>query len=321
MLNNKSNYLKRYTTGGVIMKNTIVRATAANNAIRAFIADTTNMVEKVRRLHQASPVAVAALGRTMTATSMMGLMLKSEKHKLTVKINGGGDLGPLVVVGNHHGNVKGYVGNPQVISEYIRPGKLDVGKAVGINGDITVIKDLGLKDPYIGTSPIVSGEIAEDFANYFLHSEQQPSAVALGVLIERDYRVKAAGGFIIQVLPNIEEEVLIKLEEKIASLEPITTLMDKGMKSEEILNYVLGDMEPRILDRYDVDFVCDCNKSRFERALISIGKKDLYEIMEEDEGAELVCHFCNGKHYFDKEELKKLIDEIDNNNKNSRNKE
>ncbi|AOY76367.1 Hsp33 family molecular chaperone HslO [Clostridium formicaceticum] len=292
------------------MKNCVIRATAANNNIRAFIANTTNMVEKARKIHEASSVAIAALGRTMTATSMMGLMLKSENHQLTVKINGGGELGSIVVVGGSQGNVKGYVANPQIQSSYIKPGKLDVGKAVGVKGDITVIKDLGLKDPYIGTSALVSGEIAEDFASYFLHSEQQPSAVALGVLVERDYTVKAAGGFIIQVLPNIEEEVLEKLEEKLLSLEPITVLMDRGMKEEDILQHVLGGLSPEIVEKYEVDFICDCNKSRFERALISIGKKELTEIIEEDEGAELVCHFCNEKHYFNKEELEKLLEEL-----------
>lgn len=292
------------------MKSVVIRGTAAENSIRVFIANTTTMVEKARRVHEASPVAIAALGRTLTAVSMMGLMLKSENHKLTVKINGGGKLGSIVVVGNSFGNVKGYVVHPQTESTYIRPGKLNVGEAVGTKGDITVIKDLGLKDPYVGASSLVSGEIGEDFASYFLNSEQQPSAVALGVLVERDYTIKAAGGFIIQVLPNIHEETLSKLEEKLANLEPITVLMDKGMKEEEILNHVLGDFSPDILEKYDVDFVCDCSKERFERALISIGKKDLTEIIEEDEGAELVCHFCNKKHYFNKEELQKLLDEI-----------
>ncbi|NLM05150.1 MAG: Hsp33 family molecular chaperone HslO, partial [Clostridiales bacterium] len=289
------------------------RATAAESSIRAFVANTTNMVEKARKLHNASPVAIAALGRTMTATSIMGLMLKSEKHKLTVKINGKGPLGSIVVVGNSLGNVKGYVANPQVASEFIIPGKLNVGKLVGKNGEITIIKDLGLKDPYVGTSPLVSGEIAEDFANYFLNSEQQPSAVALGVLVDRDYSIKAAGGFIIQIMPDISEEVLSQLEDRLSNLESITTLMTKGMQEEDILNHVLGHFNPQILDRYEVDFLCDCNKNRFERALISIGRNDLQEIMEEDGGAELVCHFCNKKHYFDKEELQKLIGEIDNN--------
>ncbi|SNT08359.1 molecular chaperone Hsp33 [Anaerovirgula multivorans] len=292
------------------MKSIVIRGTAANNSIRVFVANTTSMVEKARRLHAASPVAIAALGRTLTAASMMGLMLKSENHKLTVKINGGGKLGSIVVVGNSYGNVKGYVAHPEAESTYIRPGKLNVGEAVGKKGDITVIKDLGLKDPYVGTSPLVSGEIGEDFASYFVNSEQQPSAVALGVLVERDYTIKAAGGFIIQVLPNIEEEILNKLEEKLGNMEPITVLMDKGMREEEILHHVLGEMAPEILEKYDVDFVCDCSKDRFEKALISIGKKDLKEIIEEDEGAEIVCHFCNKKHHFNKEELQKLLDSI-----------
>ncbi|SET48817.1 molecular chaperone Hsp33 [Natronincola peptidivorans] len=292
------------------MQSTVIRAIAGNGSIRAFVADTTNMVEKAREIHQASPVAIAALGRTMTATSIMGLMLKAENHKITVKVNGGGQLGSIVVVGNSHGNVKGYVANPQVESTYIAPGKLNVGEAVGTKGDITVIKDLGLKDPYIGTSAIVSGEIAEDFASYFLKSEQQPSAVALGVLVERDYSIKAAGGFIIQILPHIEEDILNQLETKLTSMEPITSLMNNGMKEEDILNYVLGDLSPQIVERYEIDFNCDCSKRRFEQALISIGRSDLQEIIEEDEGAELVCHFCNKKHIFNKEELEKLLLEI-----------
>lgn len=292
------------------MKSTVIRGTAANNSIRVFVADTTNMVEKVRKVHVTSPVASAALGRTMTATSIMGLMLKSENHKLTVQIKGGGKLGSIVVVGDSFGNVKGYVANPQVESSYTKPGKLNVGEAVGIKGDLTVIKDLGLKDPYVGTSSLVSGEIAEDFASYFLNSEQQPTAVALGVLVDRDYTIKAAGGFIIQVLPDVDEETIKKLEEKVMNLEPITTLMDKGMNEEDIFNFILEGMSPMILERYEVDFVCDCNKDRFEKALISIGRTELEEIIEEDEGAELVCHFCNEKYHFNKEELQKLLSEI-----------
>ena len=292
------------------MKSTVIRGTAANNSIRVFVADTTNMVEKVRKVHVTSPVASAALGRTMTATSIMGLMLKSENHKLTVQIKGGGKLGSIVVVGDSFGNVKGYVANPQVESSYTKPGKLNVGEAVGNKGDLTVIKDLGLKDPYVGTSSLVSGEIAEDFASYFLNSEQQPTAVALGVLVDRDYTIKAAGGFIIQVLPNVDEETIKKLEEKVMNLEPITTLMDKGMNEEDIFNFILEGMSPMILERYEVDFVCDCNKDRLEKALISIGRTELEEIIEEDEGAELVCHFCNEKYHFNKEELQKLLSEI-----------
>ncbi|MCC5909694.1 MAG: Hsp33 family molecular chaperone HslO [Clostridiaceae bacterium] len=292
------------------MKNTVIRATAAENSIRVFVANTTNMVEKARKAHMASPVAMAALGRTLTATSIMGLMLKETEGKITVKINGNGELSPIVVVGNNKGHVKGYVGNPQVESTYYSPGKLNVGKAVGVDGDITVIKDLGLRDPYVGSSSLVSGEIAEDFASYFLKSEQQPSAVALGVLVERDYTIKASGGFIIQVLPDIDEDTLTKLEKKLTTMDPITTLMDKGMKEEDILNHILGDMNPQILDKYEVDFICDCSKERFERGLISIGKEDLTEIVEEDREAELVCHFCNRKYHFNEKQLRVLLDEI-----------
>ncbi|MDR5659567.1 Hsp33 family molecular chaperone HslO [Serpentinicella sp. ANB-PHB4] len=292
------------------MKNTVLRATAGQGSIRIFVANTTNMVEKARKTHMASPVAIAALGRTLTATSIMGLMLKKDGEKITVKIDGKGPLGPIVVVSDHLGQVKGYVSHPQVKGSNIRPGKLNVGEAVGNKGNITVIKDLGLREPYRGTYELVSGEIGEDFAAYFLHSEQQPSAVALGVLVDRDYSIKASGGFILQVLPNAKIEVISKLEEKLSKLEPITVLMEKGMSEEDILHHVLGDMDVKILERNEIDFVCDCNAERFERGLISLGKKELKEIIEEDKGAELQCHFCNEKYYFDEENLKGLLSRI-----------
>ncbi|QUH20242.1 Hsp33 family molecular chaperone HslO [Alkaliphilus sp. B6464] len=292
------------------MKSTIIRATAASNKIRVFVANTTAMIDKVHRLHETSPVAIAALGRTLTATSIMGLMLKSEKEKITVNINGGGPLGPIVVVGNSKGNVKGYVSHPNTESTNLYPGKLDVGSAVGKDGSITVIKDLGLRDPYVGSYPLVTGEIAEDFAAYFTFSEQQPSGVALGVLIDVDYTIKAAGGYIVQVLPGIDDETLTKLEDKLASLEPITSIIEKKSTPEEMLDYILGEMEPTILESYEVDFICDCNEERLEQVLISIGEKDLREITEEDKKAELVCHFCNKKYQFNEEQLRKLLDEV-----------
>lgn len=292
------------------MTSRVIRGMATNNSIRVFIANTTTMVEKARRLHGTTAVASAALGRTMTATSMMGLMLKSEKSKITVRINGGGDIGSIVVVGNCHGNVKAYVANPLAENKYRQADKLDVGQAVGKDGYITIIKDLGLKEPYVGTSPLVSGEIAEDFASYFLHSEQEPSAVSLGVLVDRDHSIKAAGGFIIQVLPEADDQVLKQLEKRLINLEPITVLMDRGMEEEDILKYILGDMGAEVLEKYEVDFVCDCNKARLEQALISIGKKDLTEIIEEDGGAEIICHFCNQKYYFSRVDLEKLLNEI-----------
>lgn len=293
----------------IFLKNKVIRITAANNSIRGFFANTTEMVEKAMEIHQASPVAISALGRTLTAASILGLMLKGEDHKLTVRINGGGPLGTIMVVGNSQGDVKGYVANPVVESTNIKPGKLNVGAAVGTKGDLTVIRDLGMKEPYVGSYPLVSGEIGEDFAAYFLHSEQQPSAVALGVLVDVDYHIKAAGGYIIQVLPDIEEETLKKLEDKLLTLEPITTLMGQGMDETEILNHILGEMEPKILEEYEVDFVCDCHEERLEKALISIGKEEIKNIIEEDGGAEMVCHFCNKKYFFDKERLLSLMEE------------
>lgn len=292
------------------MKSRVIRATAASNKIRVFVANTTAMIDKVHKLHETSPVAIAALGRTLTATSIMGLMLKSEKEKITVTINGGGPLGPIVVVGNSKGNVKGYVSHPNTESTNLYPGKLDVGSAVGRDGSITVIKDLGLREPYVGSYPLVTGEIAEDFAAYFTFSEQQPSGVALGVLIDVDYTIKAAGGYIVQVLPGIDDETLTKLEDKLASLEPVTSIIEKKSTPEEMLDYILGEMEPTILESYEVDFVCDCNEERLEQVLISIGEKDLREITEEDKKAELVCHFCNKKYQFNEEQLRKLLDEV-----------
>jgi molecular chaperone Hsp33 len=282
------------------MKSNIIRATAANNSIRAFVANTTHMIEEARKIHHASPVAIAALGRTLTVTSIMGLMLKGEDEKITVRINGGGPLGSIIVVGYASGNVKGYIENAQVEGTTIRPGKLNVGEAVGVDGSIKVIKDLGLFNPYTGTYPLVSGEIGEDFAAYFMHSEQQPSAVAVGVLIDVDYSVKAAGGFIIQVLPDIDAITLAKLEDKIKGMESITSLMSRGIKEEDLLNFVLDGMEPQINSRQEVDFICDCSRERLGKALLSVSKKDLEEMINEDGGAELICHFCNKKYFFDK---------------------
>lgn len=292
------------------MKSKILRATAANNSIRLFVADTTAMVENARTMHNASPVAIAALGRTLTATSIMGIMLKSDKQKITVKINGGGPLGPIVVVANAFGNVKGYVANPQTEGTFLYDNKLNVGEAVGANGEIVVVKDIGLKEPYSGTYPLVSGEIAEDFAAYFLYSEQQPSAVGLGVLVDVDYSVKAAGGFIIQVMPDINENLLFILENRLKELEPVSTLLSRDMGAEAILDYIIGDMEHIIHETYEVDFVCDCHEERLENALISIGREALTEIIEEDEGAEMVCHFCNKKYYFNKERLMGLLKDM-----------
>lgn len=290
------------------MKSKILRATAANNSIRMFVADTTAMVEKARELHNASPVAIAALGRALTATSIMGIMLKGDKQKITVRINGGGPLGPIVVVSDASGNVKGYVANPQAEGEFLYGNKLNVGAAVGIDGEIVVVKDIGLREPYSGAYPLVSGEIAEDFAAYFLNSEQQPSAVGMGVLVDVDNSVKAAGGFVIQVMPDINEHLLFILENRLKESEPVSTLLSREMGAESILDYIIGDMEAKIHETYEVDFVCDCHEERLENALLSIGRDALKEIIEEDEAAEMVCHFCNRKYYFNKDRLIRLLE-------------
>lgn len=291
-----------------MMKNYVIRAVAANKNLRVFLGNTTKMVEEARQMHDTMPVATAALGRMLTGAAMMGLMLKGEKNKLSIHINGDGPLKQLVAVANAEGNVKGYVANPYVELSLRADGKLDVGSAVG-KGEMVVIKDLGLKNPYIGRSDLVTGEIAEDFTAYFAYSEQQPSAVSLGVLVDRDRTVKTAGGFIIQVLPNAEEEVIQKLEEQLSKLPPITQMMEEEKDGEILLKKVLEGFDVEILEKKEVKFVCDCSVEKFERGLISIGTKELEEIIEEDEKAELTCHFCNKKYNFDKDHLERLCEE------------
>ncbi|MCT4542927.1 MAG: Hsp33 family molecular chaperone HslO [Vallitalea sp.] len=291
------------------MSDYIVRATAANNQIRAFAATTTNMVEEARERHNTSPLVSAALGRLMTAASIMGSMLKNEKDLLTLQIRGDGPIQGLVVTSDANGNVKGYPFNSVVDLPLKENGKLDVSGGLG-NGILNIIKDIGLKDPYVGQTHLVSGEIAEDLTYYFATSEQVPSAVGLGVLVDRDYTIKQSGGFIVQLLPNADEEIINHLEEKIKKMPPITNLMNEGKKPEDILNVLLEDMEPQILDEIPTRFHCNCTKERVEKALISIGKKEINEMINEGETIELNCHFCNEKYLFTVEELKKLVAEL-----------
>ncbi|WP_129600000.1 Hsp33 family molecular chaperone HslO [Anaerophilus nitritogenes] len=290
------------------MKNYVLRGVAANKSIRVFLGVTTNLVEEARVIHNTTPVATAALGRTLTGTVMMGLMLKGEKNKLSIQIKGDGPLKQILSVTDSKGNVKGYISNPNVELPLREDKKLDVGRAVG-KGKMIVIKDLGLKDPYVGQSDLVSGEIAEDFTAYFAYSEQQPSAVGLGVLVDRDYSVKEAGGFIIQVLPDASEDVIIKLENRISELPSVTQLMEESKDGEEMLSRILEGFDFEILDKKEVFLNCDCSEEKLEKALISIGEKDLKQIIEEDEQAELTCHFCNRKYHFNKEHLQKLYEE------------
>lgn len=287
------------------MKDYIVRATAANQQVRAFAATTRELVEHARAAHNTSPVATAALGRLLTAGALMGSMMKNEKDMLTIQIKCDGPIQGLTVTADVAGNVKGYVDNPDVMLPPSAKGKLDVANALGL-GVLNVIKDMGLKEPYIGQTILTTSEIAEDLTYYFATSEQVPSSVGLGVLMEKDNTVKQAGGFIIQVMPFVEEKVVAKLEENIAKLEPVTTMLDKGLTPEQILETVLEGMDVEFTDTMPTQFYCNCSKERVEKALISIGKKEIKEMIDEGKTIEMHCHFCNTSYPFTVEELKEI---------------
>lgn len=289
------------------MTDYIIRATAAEGQIRAFAATTRDLVEYARSAHNTSPVATAALGRLLTAGAMMGIMMKGEKDLLTLKIEGDGPIGGLTVTADSRGNVKGYAFHPEVMLPPNAKGKLDVGGALGI-GVLSVIKDIGLKDPYVGQTILVTSEIAEDLTYYFATSEQTPSSVALGVLMERDNTVKQAGGFILQMMPGASEEVISALEKRLGEITSITALLDAGNTPEMILEHILGDFGLEILDKLPTAFSCNCSEERIEKALISVGKQELQSIIEDGKTIEVNCHFCN-KHYpVTVERLKELLE-------------
>lgn len=289
------------------MTDYIIRATAAEGQIRAFAATTRDLVEYARSAHNTSPVATAALGRLLTAGAMMGIMMKGEKDLLTLKIEGDGPIGGLTVTADSRGNVKGYAFHPEVMLSPNAKGKLDVGGALGI-GVLSVIKDIGLKDPYVGQTILVTSEIAEDLTYYFATSEQTPSSVALGVLMERDNTVKQAGGFILQMMPGASEEVISALEKRLGEITSITALLDAGNTPEMILEHILGDFGLEILDKLPTAFSCNCSEERIEKALISVGKQELQSMIEDGKTIEVNCHFCN-KHYpVTVERLKELLE-------------
>ena len=288
------------------MKDYIIRATAANDQIRVFAATTRELVEAARKAHGTSLVATAALGRLLTAGAMMGSMMKGENDLLTLQVKGDGPLGGMTVTADSTARVKGYVGHPEVLLPPSPAGKLDVGGAVG-QGDLVVIKDLGLKEPYVGRTALVSGEIAEDITSYFAVSEQIPSAVALGVLMSRENEVEQAGGFILQLMPFAEEETISALETKLAELSSITSMLNRGMTPEDILQELLGDLGVTIHEQIETEFFCNCDKKRVEKALISIGKKEIEEMIAEEKPIEVNCHFCGKQYSFDVEELKSLL--------------
>lgn len=286
-------------------KDYIVRATAAGGQVRAFAATTRETVEYARKAHNTSPVATAALGRLLTGGLMMGVMMKGDNDILTLQIQGSGPINGITVTADSHGHVKGYVGNPEVLIHANDKGKLDVAGAIG-PGFLNVIMDMGLKEPYNGQVMLQTSEIAEDLTYYFATSQQVPSAVGLGVLMEHDNTVKQAGGFIVQLMPFAEEKTIAQLEKNIAKVNSVTGLLEQGYTPETMLEYLLEDMDMTINDTIDASFYCNCSKERVSRALISVGKKELKSMINDGKPIELNCHFCNTNYTFSVEEIKEL---------------
>lgn len=288
------------------MDNYMIRATAADGMIRAFAATTKDVVEEARSRHNLSPIACAALGRLMTATLMMGWDMKSESDLITVQIQCDGPIKGLLATADNRGRVKGYVNNPDVMLPPNAAGKLDVGGALDL-GVLSVIRDVGLKEPYVGQTILISGEVAEDIAYYYATSEQVPSSVALGVLMNKDNTVRQAGGFIIQLMPGADDELAERLENKIKGLKSMTTMLDEGLSPEEILKLILDEFGLVINDTQTVHFHCNCDKNRVEKVLISVGHDNLQEMIDDGKPIEMVCHFCGKKYEFTVEEMKELL--------------
>jgi molecular chaperone Hsp33 len=287
-------------------KDYIVRATAGNAQIRAFAATTKDLAEYARKAHNLSPIAAAALGRLMTGTAMMGTMMDNDDDLITVKMDGDGPLKGVLATADRHGNVKGYAVNPYVIMKPNAAGHLNVGGGIG-EGTLTVIRDMGLKEPYVGQVPLYSGEVAEDLTYYFTKSEQTPSSVGLGVLVEREsLSVIAAGGFIIQLLPFADEQTITHLEFNLQKFSSVTDILKAGKTPEDLLKIVLEGFDIEFTDKVDLNFYCNCDKDRVERALMLIGKKDIQEMIDDGKDIELRCHFCNKAYTFSVDELKAI---------------
>ncbi|SHN37393.1 Hsp33 family molecular chaperone HslO [Gracilibacillus kekensis] len=287
------------------MNDYLLKATAYEGEVRAYAICSTDTVEEARRRQDTWATASAALGRTITITTMLGAMLKGE-NKLTVKVEGKGPIGAIVTDANAKGEVRGYVSNPHVDFESNEQGKLDVKRAVGTEGTLSIVKDLGLKNHFTGQVPIVSGEISEDFTYYLANSEQVPSAVGAGVLVNPDHSILAAGGFIVQMMPGASEDTINKIEESIASMPPISAMVQDGKTPEEILNIILGTDNLKILEQLPVTFSCGCSKERLETAIQSLGNEEIDAMIREDHGATASCHFCNEKYSFNIDELRAL---------------
>lgn len=282
----------------------LVKFLAHIDMVKISCVDSTNLVEEARRIHKLNPTPTAALGRLLTMAALMGASMKNEDDKLTLQIFGDGPIGSLLATSNQKAEVKGYVSEPLAEAESTKEGKLNVGAVIG-KGDLRVIKDIGLKEPYIGMVPLQTGEIAEDFAYYFAFSEQIPSAVALGVLVDKDGSVKRAGGYLLQIMPNTPDEIIKLIEDRIKTSKSITQMLEENMTLEEIAMYISDDLDTRVVEEIEPKYKCDCSKERMERALISLGKKEL-DGLAQDEKTEIECHFCNKKYVFSKEEIIEL---------------
>lgn len=287
------------------MKDYLIKALGYEGQVRAYAVSTTDTVGEAQRRHYTWPTASAALGRSMTAGVMMGGMLKGEE-KLTIKIEGGGPIGSILVDSNAKGEVRGYVTHPQTHFDLNEQGKLDVRKAVGTDGLLTVVKDIGLRDYFSGQVPLVSGELGEDFTYYFVTSEQVPSSVGVGVLVNPDNSILAAGGFIIQLMPGTSDDTISKIEKRLSTITPVSKMIQNGMTPEEILTEILGEGNVNILEKVDVQFSCQCSRERIANALISLGQAEIRDIIETDGQAEAHCHFCNQTYQFSKEQLEEL---------------
>lgn len=290
------------------MQDRIKKFLAYNGRISVICADTTNLVEEARKIHDLSPVCTAALGRVLTITSIMGIEMKNKSDKITVQIKGNGEIGTMIAVSNNEPKVKAYCGNPRVDIPLNEFGKLDVGGAVGDEGYINVIKDIGLKKPYIGISPLTSGEIADDFANYLVNSEQRKSAVALGVLVDKN-GVRSAGGYLINAMPDATEEDISNIERSIFEAGAMSKMLDNKLTLEEIAKKITGDKNIKIIeDKIEPKYECDCSKEKMEKAIVSLGKDEIKDMIREDGKAEIVCHFCNKKYNFSKSDLESLLE-------------
>lgn len=289
------------------MADKIIRVLAKDAPVKASAITAKEMVERARQIHKTLPVATAALGRSLMAASMMGNQLKEKDGSVTLRIKGGGPLGGITVVSDSQGNARGYVVNPLVDLPLKGPAKLDVGSAVGRDGSLTVIKDLCMKEPYVGTVPLVSGEIAEDITSYFAESEQIPTACALGVLVGTDQSVTSAGGYLIQLLPGAGEDIITRIEAGVARLGPVSRALEQGLDAKGLLREVLGEDDLVFLETHPVEYRCYCSRERVSRALISMGRAELSDLIEEQGQADLTCQFCDKVYHYDRPELEKLL--------------